>query len=53
MGKRTLNLLAGLVGTGLLLASCSGNDDTVVKGLLVTRNDFENVLGWGGGNDPA
>ena len=53
MGKRIFNLLAGLVGTGLLLASCSGNDDTTVKGSLVTRNDFENVLGWGGGNDPS
>ena len=52
MGKHTFNLLAGVVGTGLLLASCSGND-TTVKGTLATRNDFEGVLGWGGGNDPS
>lgn len=50
MGKHLLNSFGLLAGTGLLLASCSGKDDNV-KGNLVTRNDFEAVLGWGGNAD--
>lgn len=53
MGKPLFNLLAGVVGTSLLLASCSGDNNTTVKGKLVTSNDFEAVLGWGGSADPS
>lgn len=49
MGKHLLSYLSLLTGTGLLVAACSGSDN--VKGDLVTRNDFEAVVGWGGNND--
>jgi hypothetical protein len=49
MRKNILNSLFLLAGTSLLLVSCSKEDK--VKGTLVTRNDFEAVLGWGGNND--
>lgn len=50
MRKNILNSLVLLAGTGLLLVSCS-KDEEKVKGTLVTSNDFESVLGWGGTSD--
>ena len=47
MAKQFLNL-AGLVAFGLLLASCSGKEDAVAQGTVLTHNDFENVQGWNG-----
>ncbi|WP_216690435.1 carbohydrate binding domain-containing protein [Hymenobacter siberiensis] len=50
MRKNILNSLVVLAGTSLLLVSCSKDEDKV-KGTLVTHNDFEAVLGWGGTTD--
>ncbi len=52
MAKTILKPLILLVGATLLLASCSKRD-TITKGTLVSRNDFESVLGWGGSNDAS
>ncbi|MBD2723437.1 carbohydrate binding domain-containing protein [Hymenobacter armeniacus] len=51
--KNLYSLLLGLAGGAWLLASCSSKGDTVTKGTLVTRNDFESVLGWGGNADAS
>ena len=41
-----------LVGIGLL-ASCAKKDEAVIKGILVTQNDFESVIGWNGNSDAS
>ena len=51
MRKTLLYSFGMLASAGLLLSSCSKEDK--VKGTLVTRNDFEGTLGWGGNVDPT
>ena len=52
MSKRLLTPLSIAVAVaGVALVSCSRNDGT--EGAIVTRNDFENVLGWGGNTDAS
>lgn len=51
MGKHILKPLLLLVGASISFASCSKNEETITKGALVSRNDFESVLGWGGNTD--
>ncbi|GAC1375803.1 MAG: hypothetical protein NVS3B25_16580 [Hymenobacter sp.] len=48
MNTPRLLRLSLLAGAGPLLAGCAQSGDPAVNGTLVTRNDFENVLGWGG-----
>lgn len=48
MEKRVLKLAGVVGGVGLLLTSCAGSGAADAQGAVVTRNDFENVLGWGG-----
>lgn len=42
-----------LAGVGLLLASCGHREEGGAKAAVVTRNDFENVLGWNGNADAS
>ncbi|MDO7847951.1 carbohydrate binding domain-containing protein [Hymenobacter sp. M29] len=52
MSKRLLTSLSiALAVAGGALVSCSHNDGA--EGTIVTRNDFENVQGWGGSNDAS
>lgn len=46
-----MRFLFSLPLAGVLLAGCSGGP--VVKGTLVTHNDFESVLGWGGSTEAS
>lgn len=48
MQQRIFKSVSALAGAGFLLASCGGQEEADAKGAVVTRNDFENVLGWGG-----
>ena len=43
------SLLVGIT----LLASCAKKDEAVIKGTLVTQNDFESVIGWNGNSDAS
>ncbi len=53
MEKHFLGTASLAAVVGLLLASCSGKGDAVATGTVVTRNDFESVLGWNGTADAS
>ena len=52
MSTCSFNSLGCQLSTNGVLASCSKNGDDV-KGTLVTHNDFEGTLGWGGNADAS
>ncbi|MDB5234646.1 MAG: hypothetical protein JWR44_1639 [Hymenobacter sp.] len=46
-------LLLGIAALATTLGACSKNNSSDMPEGMVTRNDFENVQGWSGANEPS
>ncbi|WP_345119849.1 carbohydrate binding domain-containing protein [Hymenobacter antarcticus] len=49
--KRFTSFVWSLLTGSVLLTSCAKKDDALTKGIAITHNDFESVLGWNGNTD--